>query len=81
MLGSRSTIITGMLLIAIGTLLISCAPSRRRDAEKIDALRTEAEELIKAQELMGWNSWVYGSPSNQDSLYKAHAGLFSKENI
>ena len=81
MLGSRSTIITSMLLIAVGTLLISCTPSRRRDAEKIEALRAEAEELIKAQELMGWNSWVYGSPSNQDSLYKPHTGLFSKENI
>ncbi len=48
---------------------------------QIDILRTEAEDLIKAQSLMGWNSWALGDQSNQDSLYRAYAHLFTRENI
>ena len=54
-------------------LLISCAPGHRENMERIDSLRTAAEQLIKVQSLMGWENWVFGKPSNQDSLYKAHA--------
>ncbi len=78
---SYGTILLRSFPVVIALFMLSCAPTRRQEAEKIDSLRTEAEELIKAQSLMGWNSWVYGTTSNQDSLYKAHAGLFSKENI
>ncbi len=48
---------------------------------RIDSLRTQAEQLIKSQALMGWNSWVSGASSNQDSLYKANASLFTLQNI
>ena len=62
--------------------LESCSPDQHpKDIARIDTLRTQAEQLIKAQSLMGWNSWVHGSPSNQDSLYKANAGLFTMQNI
>jgi hypothetical protein len=30
---------------------------------------------------MGWNSWAFGSASNQDSLYKANASVFTLGNI
>jgi len=30
---------------------------------------------------MGWNNWVFGQESNQDSLYKANATLFTLSNI
>jgi hypothetical protein len=62
-------------------LLPSCAPEGPGDAAKIDGLRTDAEKLIREQSLMGWNSWVYGTESNQDSLYRAYAHLFTRENI
>ena len=62
-------------------LLVACASGRREDMEKVDSLRTKAEQLIKVQSLMGWENWVFGKPSNQDSLYKANAGLFTLENI
>lgn len=62
-------------------LLSSCAPKKSHEPEQVDSLRTQAEELIKAQSLMGWNSWAFGAESNQDSLYKANAGLFTLENV
>jgi len=77
----RTAAVSWVLLLSVAALLVSCAPERKRDAETIDSLRTEAEQLIKAQALMGWNSWVFGTPSNQDSLYNSHANLFTKEHI
>jgi hypothetical protein len=62
-------------------LLASCTPQRARDVERVDLLRSQAENLINAQSHMGWNNWVFGRPSNQDSLYQANAGIFSLENI
>jgi len=47
----------------------------------IDSLRVEAERLIRDQALMGYENWVLGKPSNQDSLYRMHAGLFTRENL
>jgi hypothetical protein len=73
----RSVIIILLTALAIP----SCKPRHAQDAEKIEALRVQAEALIKAQSLMGWNSWAEGLSSNQDSLYKANAQLFTKENI
>lgn len=69
------------LVLAATILLSSCAPKKSHEPEKVDSLRTQAEELIKAQSLMGWNSWAFGTESNQDSLYKANANLFTLENI
>ena len=72
------------LLSALGLLLglLSCsAPQHPKDIERIDSLRTQTEQLLKTQSLMGWNSWAFGAPSNQDSLYKANAGLFTLQNI
>ena len=70
-----------VLACAAGILLASCAPRHPKDVEQIDNLRTEAESLVKAQALMGFDAWAYGAPSNQDSLYKRHETLFTKENI
>jgi hypothetical protein len=62
--------------------IASCSPSLHpRDIERIDSLRAQAEHLIKDQSLMGWDSWVFGAASNQDSLYRANANLFTLENI
>lgn len=66
---------------AAALLLASCSPRHPKDIEQIDSLRVEAETLVKAQSLMGFESWAMGKPSNQDSLYKLHASLFTKENI
>ena len=64
------------------SLLISCSPQHHpKDIERIDSLRTQTEQLVKAQSLMGWNSWAFGAPSNQDSLYKTNANLFTLQNI
>jgi len=69
-------------LFALCLLLLgSCTPQHPKDIARIDSLRTEAEQLVKAQSLMGWNSWVFGSESNQDSLYKANASLFTLQNV
>ena len=70
-----------ILACAAAVLLASCAPRHPKDVEQIDNLRAEAEALVKAQSLMGYESWALGKPSNQDSLYKLHASLFTKENI
>jgi hypothetical protein len=71
-----------LIVFCIAYLAVSgCAPRKPYDTEKIDAMRLEAESLIKAQSLMGYGSWVQGLPSNQDSLYRAHATLFTLENV
>ena len=62
-------------------LLPACKPKEPYDARRIDGLRAEAEQLITAQAGMGYDSWVHGAASNQDSLYRAHAGLFTRETI
>ena len=72
---------TVILACAAGLLLASCAPRHPKDVEQIDNLRAEAEDLVKAQSLMGYESWTMGKESNQDSLYGLHASLFTKENI
>lgn len=69
------------LVPAIAVILSSCAPKKTTEPAQVDSLRVQAEDLIKAQSLMGWNSWAFGAPSNQDSLYKANANLFTLENI
>lgn len=70
------------IVLLLATVVIPCCKPRQSiDAERIETLRVQAEELVKAQSLMGWNSWVFGRSSNQDSLYKMHADLFTKENI
>jgi|WetSurMetagenome_2_1015567.scaffolds.fasta_scaffold19329_4 hypothetical protein len=71
------------LVLFLGACLAftGCAPQQPYDAAKIDALRAQAETLIRAQSLMSYGSWVQGLPSNQDSLYRANAGLFTLENI
>ncbi|MCZ6776952.1 MAG: M3 family metallopeptidase [Ignavibacteria bacterium] len=70
-----------ILLCSASLLLSSCAPEHPKDIERIDSLRAQAEALIKEQSLMAWNSWAFGTESNQDSLYKANANLFTLENI
>ena len=70
------------ILVCLASLLFAtCAPEHPKNIERIDSLRIQAEALIKAQSLMGWNSWAFGAESNQDSLYKANANLFTLENI
>jgi hypothetical protein len=70
-----------LLLLSVLALQFSCAPQRQKDIEKVDMLRTQAESALKAQMLMGWNNWVFGRNSNQDSLYRVNEGLFTLENI
>ena len=62
-------------------LLSSCAPQHPKDMRHIEELRARAEGLVKAQALMGYESWAYGKESNQDSLYRANSSLFSLENV
>ena len=69
------------LALGLVILISSCAPRKSQEPQQVDSLRVQAEDLIKALSLMGWNSWAFGAPSNQDSLYKAHAGLFSVDHI
>jgi hypothetical protein len=76
------TLKTVLIIVFVACLAFTgCAPKQPYDAEKIEALRAQAESLIKAQLLMGYHSWVQGLPSNQDSLYRANAALFALENI
>lgn len=70
-----------LIALGVGILLSSCAPTHPADVRAIDSLRARAETLVEAQSLMGYNNWAYGTPSNQDSLYHAYAGLFTRENI
>jgi hypothetical protein len=72
-------VITACLCVTLP--LISCTRQHAKDMEHIENLRGRAEQLVKARSLMGWNSWAYGNESNQDSLYKANAELFTLENI
>jgi hypothetical protein len=44
----------------------------------IDSLRIEVESFLHSQAAMAYNNWVAGAPSNQDSLYRAHEGLFTR---
>jgi len=62
-------------------LFLSCGPSHDEDVASIDLLREQAEQLIRAQSEMGWDNWVFGKSSNQDSLYRLNENLFTKETI
>jgi len=75
------TLFAGILVLGTFLLLSSCSPKPSNDAARIDSLRSQGEELIKNQALMGWNSWVHGAVSNQDSLYRANENLFTAEHI
>lgn len=68
-------------IVFIALLLSSCTSQHRQDMERIDVLRDDAERFVRAQNLMQFNSWAYGAPINQDSLYGTYAALFSRENI
>jgi len=64
-------------LILVSLVLFSCSMKNKQ----IEAIRQDADRLIKAQSEMGYASWTEGAFSNQDSLYKAYEHLFTKENI
>jgi hypothetical protein len=49
--------------------------------EAIDSLRFQARTFLHEQSLMDYESWAFGTISNKDSLYKANAGLFTRDNI
>ncbi len=70
-----------ILAAALAFLLNSCGPRHPGDMRAIDSLRVEAEQLVHDQSLMGYENWVFGKASNQDSLYRLHAALFTRENI
>jgi len=71
-----------LITLALSALLFAgCKPRHEEDLRAVDSLRVEIEGLLHAQSMMEYSSWVYGSASNQDSLYRAHAGLFSRENL
>jgi hypothetical protein len=60
-------------------LLPSCAPKHPEDMRTIEAMRGEIDSLLIDQGTMAFRSWTLGTPSNQDSLYRAHAALFAPE--
>jgi hypothetical protein len=70
-----------ILAAALAFLLNSCSPRHPGDMRAIDSLRVEAEQLVHDQSVMGYENWVFGKASNQDSLYRLHEGLFTRENI
>jgi len=69
-----------LMVLGMATLS-SCAPQRPKYTEQIENLRARAEALIKAQSLMAYENWTFGKESNQDSLYKANASLFTVDTI
>ena len=77
----KLNLIAPLIVVASLLMLSSCAPKRSHEPQQVDSLRVQAEQLIKAQSLMGWNSWALGAESNQDSLYKAYGSLFTLDNI
>lgn len=70
-----------VLAATLAFMLNSCGPRHPGDMRTIDSLRVEAEQLVHDQSLMGYENWVFGKASNQDSLYRMHRGLFTRENI
>ena len=68
-------------LLVSSLLFAGCAPHHPKDMRAVDSLRVETEHLLREQALMGYNSWVRGTVSNQDSLYRAHRELFSRDNL
>ncbi len=69
------------LILGAAIVLSSCAPKQSHEPAQVDSLRVQAEELVKSLSLMGWNSWAYGAPSNQDSLYRSNANVFTLDHI
>jgi hypothetical protein len=66
-------------LLALSLLLIpACAPRHPEDMRAVDSVRVEAESFVRSQAAMAYDNWVSGTPSNQDSLYRVHAGLFTR---
>ncbi len=70
-----------VLMVAVASWSI-CAELPGEDVRaKVEQYRKAAEELLKKQGLMGWESWVEGKPSNQALLYKQYEYLFTKDAI
>src|SRR5512143_3875189 len=65
-------------LIFITILLTGCSRRHPADLRAIDSLRIETETFLRAQSAMTYDNWTAGTPSNQDSLYRLHAGLFTQ---
>lgn len=71
-----------LMFFGIGLLLLpGCAPRHTEDLRVIDSLRIETDAFLRAQSTMAYTNWVAGTPSNQDSVYSMHAGLFTREAI
>jgi len=62
-------------------LLASCAGDNAADSRHVDEIRAEVEQLVQEQARMGYATWVFGTPSNQDSLYGSTRPLFTRENL
>jgi hypothetical protein len=68
-----------IFLYGIVLLLFSgCASRHPEDMRAIDSLRIEIDGFLHAQAIMSYNNWVAGIPTNQDSLYRADANLFTR---
>ncbi len=70
----RNLLLFGIILV----LLSGCSTRHPEDMRAIDSLRIETESFLRAQSAMAYDNWVTGTPSDQDSLYRIHAGLFTQ---
>jgi hypothetical protein len=73
--------VAALLLFTTALALSACGPADPYDREGVERLRARAEALIAAQTLMGYNSWVHGAASAQDSLYREADDLFSDASL
>ena len=65
-------------LLPLFLLLVpACGDPAAERAERVERLRSQAEALTRRQMLMGFESWAFGAPSDQDSLYRAYPDLFT----
>ncbi len=87
------TLVTLAASIAAGALLLAGrspalaqpgeagGPGGAAPGSSVASLRSDAEKLSLRQAEMGWKTWVFGEPSEQASLYREYAHLFTKDSI
>lgn len=68
-------------LLAAALLLMGAAAALAAGGKTVAERRAEAEELLIQQNEMLWQTYVFGKPSEQAGLYRAHRELFGRDTI
>lgn len=69
------------LIVLVLAVALTAGAGLAASGKTVAQLRADARELLLQQSEMFWNSYVYGKPSDQASLYRQYEYLFTLDSI